>query len=170
MKLHGEYDYDSIRRLDYTIYWFSYTVSSRVSWEGGFCHIIINKIKFFNKDGKFIIFIFVLMIYTYKLFKHSHLQVKSSVCQQSTDWMHIKFIGPLNCQGGGNYYLFLLILCLQIYYWQYLGFCSPKKGMLISVLSPAGYFFKFIYNFLLFFYDLHLQIIASIFPKASVEN
>ncbi len=29
---------------------------------------------------------------------------------------------------------------VQIYYWQCLGSCSPKKGMLISVLSPAGYF------------------------------
>ncbi len=27
-----------------------------------------------------------------------------------------------------------------------LGFLSPKKGMLISVLSPAGYFFPFIQN------------------------
>ncbi len=38
----------------------------------------------------------------------------------------------------GKHLLFLLILCLQTYYWQCLGFCSPKKGMLISVLSPEG--------------------------------
>ncbi len=54
--------------------------------------------------------------------------------------MHIKFIEPLNCRGGGQL-LFLLSLCLQIYYWQCLGFRSPQKGMLISVLSPVGYFF-----------------------------
>ncbi len=60
--------------------------------------------------------------------------------------MYIKLIGSLNClEGGGNYDLFLLILYLQIYYWQCLGFHSPKKGILISVLSPAGYFFFFFF-------------------------
>ncbi len=65
--------------------------------------------------------------------------------------MHIKLIGPLNSQevgGRGNYYLFLLILCLLIYYWQCLGFRSPQKGMLISVLSPVGYFFTIFLTFL----------------------
>ncbi len=143
MKLHGEYDYDCIRKTRLYYLLILRHSSARVSGGRVFCHIIINEIKFFNKVGKFIIFIFVLMIYTYELFKHSHLQVKSSVCQQSTDWIHIKFRTPQH-----NYYLFLLILCLQIYYWQCLGFRSPKKGMLISVLSLAGYFLKIISEFL----------------------
>ncbi len=47
----------------------------------------------------------------------------------------------------------------------------PKNGMLISVLSPAGYFLFFYSEFDFFFFDdLQLPIIANISPKASVEN
>ncbi len=37
-----------------------------------------------------------------------------------------------------NYYLFLLILCLQIYYWQCLGFRFPKKRHADFCFKPSG--------------------------------
>ncbi len=128
--------------LDYTIYWFSYTVLLELAGGLWFCHIIINEIKCFNKVEIFIIFIFVLMIYTYKLFKHSHLQVKSSVCQQSTDWMHIKFIGPLNCWGGGcNYYLFFIDLVSTNILLAILGFPLSPKRHADFCFKPSWLFF-----------------------------
>ncbi len=56
--------------------------------------------------------------------------------------MHIKFIGPLNClERGGGQLLFLLILSLQIYYWQCLGFRSPPKRHADFCFKPSGLFF-----------------------------
>ncbi len=79
-------------RLDYTIYWFTYTVLLEwgVQLFKSFCHIIINEMK-----------------------------------------------------------------CL--------GFRSPKKGMLISVLSPAGYFFRIRF---LFFWRSTLTNYCKHFPKS----
>ncbi len=54
--------------------------------------------------------------------------------------MHIKFIGPLNCLGGGQL-LFLLILCLLINYRQCLGFHSKKRHADFC-FKPSGLFFK----------------------------
>ncbi len=85
-------------------------------------------------------------MYTYTLFKSfplyfigSDICHKSSFCQQSTVTECILNLLDPSTAGGGQL-LFLLILCLQISYWQCLGFRSPKKGMLISVLSPVDYF------------------------------
>ncbi len=92
------------------------------------------------------------MIYTYKLFKAfppyftgSDICYKFSFCQQSTVTEYIlNLFDPSTARGEVQLY-FLLILCLQIYYWQCLGFRSPPKGLLISVLSPAGLFLLFNY-------------------------
>ncbi len=58
--------------------------------------------------------------------------VKFSVCQQSTVTECIlNLLDPSTAWGeggGGKCYLFLLILCLQVYYWQCLGFRSLKKA------------------------------------------
>ncbi len=73
-------------------------------------------------------------------FTGSDIYHKSSFCQQSTVTECIlNLLDPSTAMGGGQ--LFLLILCLQIYYWRCFGFRSPKKGILISVLSTAGYFY-----------------------------
>ncbi len=66
-----------------------------------------------------------------------------SVCQQSSVWMHIKFIGPLNCLGGvgGAIITYFYWSCVYKYITGNAWVSALKKGMLISVLSPAGYFF-----------------------------
>ncbi len=51
-----------------------------------------------------------------------------------SDWMHIKFIA------GEGSHLFLLILCLQIYYWQCLGFRSPQKRHADFCFKPSWLF------------------------------
>ncbi len=79
--------------------------------------------------------------------------------------MHIKFIGPLNClgRGGGNY-------CYWSCVYKYITgnawvSALPKKGMLISVLSPTGYFSYlpsvFINQKLTFSTEMSLQQCAS---------
>ncbi len=137
-----------------------------------FCDIIINEIKCFNKVGKFIIFIFVLMIYTYKLFKHFHLQVKSSVCQQNTVTECIFYLlDPSTDAGGGQLLLIFIDLVSTNILLAMLGFLLSQKGH-ADFCFKLSWLFCFIYSELHFYFfdDLHLQIIASISPKASVEN
>ncbi len=107
----------------------------------------------------------LLIIYTYKLFPPyftgSDICHKSSFCQQSTvtecilnlldpstQYGCVKHYSAIQLNstawGGGGQLLFLLILCLQIYYLQCLGFRFPKNGMVISVLSTLGYFCLFL--------------------------
>ncbi len=60
--------------------------------------------------------------------------------------MHIKLIEPLNCLGGGGGQLlpiFIDLVSTNILL-AMLGLSLSQKGMLISVLSTVGYFFKFL--------------------------
>ncbi len=103
-----------------------------------------NEIQCFNKVGNlsFSCFVF-LMIYTYKYIPSISTifhWVKSSIYQQSTVTECIlNLLGPLTAGGGAIIFIDLVSTNILL---AMLGFpLSQKNGMLISVLSPAGYFY-----------------------------
>ncbi len=85
--------------------------------------------------------------------------------------MHIKFIGPLNCLGvggGGQLLPFFIDLWSANLLLGMLGFpLSPKRH---TDFCRLIFFIYSEFDIYIFFDVLQLQIIASISPKASVEN
>ncbi len=85
--------------------------------------------------------------------------------------MHIKFIGPLSCRGGGQLLAVFIDLVSTNILLAMLGFPLSQKGNADFCFKPSWLLFFNLFRISFYFFDdLHLQIIASISPKASVEN